>query len=150
MDILQPENNLRLVRIQHGFIQGQAAYFCGISKNTLAELEQTHADMTVEILKEIRDGLCISLDELTNCPRETAHFSGTVEYFALLERSNVPEYSFTYGLAVCKETFEGTYLLCIVHDISTDPNLVMAIARDFDSYGLSPVHLLDTILDRIP
>lgn len=146
MDIPQLGSALFLVRIQCGYAREHTAVSCAVSEETLGMLNRTRTDVTVEILSKIADGP----SGPTGCPTQAAGLSGMVEYFTLLEPRDDPEHPFTYGLLVCKDAPEGMYLLSAVHDVSTDPVLVLTMAKDFGSYALSPLHLCDAILDRIP
>lgn len=149
MDISQLGNNLRLARIKHGYSQEQAAELCGISEKTLGKVERAQANISIEVLSKIEDGLGISLSELITGPPDTDCLTGKVDYYAVLEPCNDPRSQFTYGLMVCKCTPTGPQLLTIVHDISIEPRFVSEMARNFNSYQLSPIHLFDAILDRL-
>lgn len=150
MDISLLGNNLRLARIKRGYSQEQAAELCGISEKTMGKIERAQANITLETLGRIEEGMSLSLADLIAEPSETSGLIGKVSYFAVLEQGTDVQYPYTYGMMVCRNTKSGYSLVSIVHDISVDADFVLNMVRDFNSYQLSPAHLLDAIVDRLP
>lgn len=56
----------------------------------------------------------------------------------------------TYGIRASKKTVQGWEWIEWVHDVTTDRRLAGRLAETFRRYQLSPVHLREAILDKIP
>lgn len=77
-----------------------------------------------------------------------------------MHRKQQIEKEYNEGMAVysiIKEVVDGVpvYGICIdghpvLEDVSTDLLFISELVRDFNEYGLDPVHLCDVIYDRLP
>lgn len=145
-------NNLRLVRISLGFSQEQAAELCGISEKTLGKIERGQVNFSVETINRIEEGMCLSLSDLIegNISLESGY--GAWEYYSILEPCTVPgsPVQYSYGIMVCKNTSKGLFLISAAHDVTTIQEFALEIVQKFNSYQLSPVHLMDALQDEIP
>lgn len=55
-----------------------------------------------------------------------------------------------YGIQVVFERDNGMIVYSTVNDISTEKNQVTEMVEKFNTYELSPIHLMDAIEDMLP
>lgn len=149
MDLSLLGNNLKSIRVQRGYSQEKAAELCGVSEKTIGMIERAQANVTVGILSQIETGYRVSLKDLLRDDQEAEEeLSDGIEYFVIVEPCRESD-RFAYGIMACKTDVDRSVLLQVVHDVTTRPDFALELIRDFNSYQLSPLHLLDVILDRI-
>lgn len=56
----------------------------------------------------------------------------------------------TYGILACQVDSEGTHTVAALPDLSADRRFVEGLVCEFNSFALSPLHLTDAVLDRLP
>lgn len=150
MDKMSLGDSLRCARIQLGFSQERAAELCNVCEKTYGKLERGQGNVSLNVLEKVTGGLGLGLVYFIQGVRPEGH--GAWEYFAVLEPCQVPDSSikYTYGIMACENTPMGRYAIAIVHDVSTNADFVANLVEYFNSYLLSPIHLVDIIYDILP
>ena len=147
MDLSLLGENLRIARVRLGYSQQRAAEICGISEKTLGNIERAQTNITIEVLNKIEVGMKTSLAELL---LGNDDIITSVEYYTVLEPTNDALDSFTYGIMVCQSTATSSHVSTIIHDVSTIPGFVAELVIRMNSLQLSPIHVLDVLMDNLP